>query len=355
MVDRWRRLAVGAGLALVLGSTTFVSPAGAATLSCGQTITTNTTLDNDVGPCANDGIIIGANNITFNLNGHRIFGTSEAGDGAGVLVQGRTGVVVRSGTVTDFDGGVVISGGSGNTVQQIVARDNVGDVSEQLFTDYGDGILVHNSNNNRILQNQTIHNGPFSGITLLGNSDNNLVQGNVSELNNLPNARPGHEGPGGNTQEDDGIRIETISAGVTPDANRFIGNTVRNNGLDGIAVFPLALDNILDGNIVTGNGALGNIRPGDGIHVFGRAQRTIVRNNRVTGNARHGIILDFFNPTGNPPGANRVERNISVQNGAAPNGFPAFDLADQNRFCDGNTWVGNQFVTKNNPGSDCIH
>ena len=363
MVDRWRKLAVGAGLALVLGSTTLVSTASAAVLSCGQTITTSTTLENDVGPCADYGIIIGADNIVFNLNGHRIFGTSEAGDGAGVYVLNRTGVTVRSGTVTDFDGGVVVEGGSGNTVQQIIARDNIGDVSELLFTDFGDGILVFQSNNNRILQNYAVHNGPFDGIGILGNSDGNLLQGNVVELNNVPDARPGHESPEGNEQEDDGIRLETISYPAntgkppdTPDNNRLLANTVRDNGLDGIAVFPLAKDNLLEGNVITGNGKLGNIRPGDGIHVFGRALRTIIRNNRVLSNARDGIILDFFDPFTFPtPNANRVERNISLQNGVDAKGFPAYDLADQNRFCDGNIWVANTFQTKNDPGSDCIH
>jgi hypothetical protein len=355
MVDRRRRRAVGAGFALVLGSTTFVSPAGAVTLSCGQTITISTTLDNDVGPCPDYGIIIGADGITFNLNGHRIFGTAEVGDGAGIYAAGRTGVTIRGGTVTDFDGGVVLDGGSGNTIQQIRARDNIGEFSEFAQTDFGDGILLLNSSNNRVMQNYAVHNGPYDGIGLLGNSDNNLVQSNVSEFNNLPTARPGHESPGGNTQENDGIRVETISATLSPDFNRLIWNTIRENGLDGIAVFPLAKDNLLEGNVITGNGKLGNIRPGDGIHVFGRAQRTIIRGNRAVANARHGIILDFFNPIGNPPGENRVERNISLQNGVDPKGFPAYDLIDQNRFCDGNIWVANTFNTKNDPGSDCIH
>ncbi|HEX7277588.1 MAG TPA: right-handed parallel beta-helix repeat-containing protein [Acidimicrobiales bacterium] len=348
-------LAAAASLAPLLGLTTMVTPAGAATLACGQTITVNTTLDNDVGPCSNDGIIVGANNITFNLNGHRIFGTATAGDGAGVLLSGRTGVTVRAGTVTDFDGGVVIEGGSGNTVQAMTVRDNIGNVSEQQFTDYGDGILVFNSGNNRVLQNSVVHNGPYSGITLLGNSDNNVVQSNSVERNDLPDARPGFESPEGNNQSNNGIRLETINNSAAPDFNRVFANVVRLSGFDGIAVFPLAKDNVLDSNTVTANGVLGTLRPGDGIHVFGRAQRTIVRTNRVIGNARHGIILDFFDPTMSPPGANRVERNTSLQNGVAPGRFPAFDLTDQNRFCDGNVWLANTFATKNDPGADCIH
>ena len=349
MVARWRKLALGAGLSLVLGSTTLVGPADAAVLSCGQTITTDTTLENDIGPCGDYGITIGASNITFNLNGHRIFGTGQAGDGAGVYAPNVTGVTIRNGTVSDFDGGVVIEGGSGNTVQQITARDNVGDVSVALSTDFGDGILLLNSTRNRVIQNQAVHNGPYSGITLLGNSDRNIVQGNVTELNNLA-------GQDGNVQEDAGIRLESITSSNTPDNNLVSANTVRNNGLDGISIFPGAKENLLEGNVITGNGLLGTIRPGDGIHVFGGALRNLVRNNQVMGNARHGIILDFFDPVTFPtPSQNLVERNVAVQNGVAPAGFPAYDLIDQNRFCAGNLWRQNTFNTKNDPGADCIH
>ena len=354
MATSWKRSAAAA--ALLAGFLGLSTTAAAATLSCGQTITTSTTLDNDVGPCSDYGIIIGASNITFNLNGHRIFGTPQAGDGAGIYVGNRTRVTIRAGTVSDFDGGIVVEGGSDHLIQQLTVRDNVGDVSLELFTDFGDGILLLSSSHNRVMQVVAERNGPYSGITLLGNSDDNLVQANVVRNNNLPDARPGHTSPGGvNVMEDDGIRLETITSSITPDNNRVLYNTVTGNGLDGIAIFPFAKNNLLDTNTVIGNGVLGNIRPGDGIHVFGRAQRNIVRLNRVLSNARHGIMLDFFDPLSNPPGENRVERNVSKQNAKAPGSFPAFDLIDANRFCGGNVWVANSFDTKNDPGSDCIH
>ena len=44
-------------------------PAQAAILTCGQTITQDTTLENDLGPCPNHGIVIGADGITIDLDG----------------------------------------------------------------------------------------------------------------------------------------------------------------------------------------------------------------------------------------------------------------------------------------------
>lgn len=63
--------------------------------------------------------MIGADGVTLDPNGHRVFGTEALGDGAGILVQGRTGVTVTNGTVSLFDAGVAILGGSGN---RVVAR-----------------------------------------------------------------------------------------------------------------------------------------------------------------------------------------------------------------------------------------
>ncbi|MCA1683588.1 MAG: hypothetical protein LC708_00425, partial [Actinobacteria bacterium] len=103
-----------------------VGPADAAILACGATITTDTVLENDVGPCENGGLVIGANNITLDLNGHQVFGRPGPTDGVGILLTTRTGVTVKNGTVHNFDGGVVIDGGSNNRVLYITARDNIG-------------------------------------------------------------------------------------------------------------------------------------------------------------------------------------------------------------------------------------
>jgi hypothetical protein len=45
---------------------------------CGQTITGDTTLDSDLTNCPGSGVVIGAENVTLDLNGHTI-----DGDGTG--------------------------------------------------------------------------------------------------------------------------------------------------------------------------------------------------------------------------------------------------------------------------------
>jgi len=80
------RRAVGLGVVVAvagLGST-LASPASAATLNCGQVLTKSTTLTADVGPCPRHGLIVRADNVVVDLNGHRVFGTPGPGNARAV-------------------------------------------------------------------------------------------------------------------------------------------------------------------------------------------------------------------------------------------------------------------------------
>ncbi len=294
-----RSLAPVVALVAFLLGTVLVGTAQAAHVTCGQTITQSTTLDSDVGPCPGTGIRIGASNITLDLGGRTVYGRQAPGEGAGILVDGRTGVTVRNGRVILFDAGVVLQGGSGNTVTNVVAQDNIGTAA----TDFGDGIAVFASSNNVIRRNRVQHNGPYSGISLVGNSDNNLIDGNTVQGNNIEFSAA--------TNQDDGIRVE----GPGVNGNIVSNNKVEGNGLDGIAVFAFAANtgNIIRGNTVRGNGFHNKShRLGSGIMIFGR--QTTIEGNRASRNA-------------------------------------AFDLQDINPNCDANIWRANS-GTRNQP---CIN
>ncbi|HEX3393082.1 MAG TPA: right-handed parallel beta-helix repeat-containing protein [Acidimicrobiales bacterium] len=324
-------LAVGAGV--------LAAPAAhAAGLSCGDTITANTTLTANLGPCPNNGLVIGADNIVLNLNGHTISGTPAPGDGAGVLIPGHTGVKVTNGTVTAFDGGVVIQNGGGNTVTRIVAKGNVGASPGTL---YGDGIAIEGSSGNQITQNSALRNGPFSGIGIYQNSDSdhpftsapavdNLVKNNTVQ-NNVACRE-------GNFCDNDGIRIEP---GVSP-GNKIYTNKVTGNGLDGISLFGGVNGTNVSGNTVRNNGFNGAV-PGDGIRVFGF--NNTIASNIVNGNAQDGISVGrrSISPPGSlaPPNGrdNTIKFNTATRNGV-------HDLYDSNIDppCDNNRWTNNSFV-----------
>jgi len=314
-------------------------------VACGQTITVDTTLTGDVGPCPNNGIIIGANRVTLDLGGYRIFGTPSSGDGAGVLLRGRQSSVVRNGRVTDFDAGVVIIGGGRNTVTGIAARNNIGAAFGTTGPNalYGDGILIQGSTSNSVIDNVAENNGPFAGIGVVrGDSDHpgappadapfNLIQNN-SVVGNIACRRGG---PPFGFCDNDGIRIEPNVTDTEITENQVVGN-----GLDGISLFGGTTRNLVAANSVIANGFRGAVA-GDGIRVFGPGN-TIERNTTAR-NANSGISVARRAPSAgsfpatNPNGRrNTIRLNNSFEN-------RLFDLWDSNRSpdCDANVWSANQ-------------
>lgn len=337
----------------VLGAGVAPAVAQPATVACGTTITSSTVLHQDVGPCPGHGIIVGADDITLNLNGHRIVGSEGRVDGIGVYLFRRSGVTVTNGTVSGFEMGVGIEGGENNTVVRITAQDNYG----QSGSYGGDGIAILSSRHNRILRNRAIDNGPFSGIGIYSRIDNdhpretsgastdNLVANNeVLDNTRSRSGVPEHT-------DNDGIRLENDG-----ERNRILNNFVRGNGLDGIAVFADNFDHIVRGNTVSDNGFFRqSARRGSGIIVFNRSQRITVENNTVTGNADNGISIrgpittfggqHIVGSTNNVVRNNTAVGNVALPTIEHPIFGPAYDLHDGNPECDANDWFNNTYET----------
>jgi parallel beta-helix repeat protein len=107
--------------------------ASAAQVGCGDTITTNTKLHHNLTNCPNNGIVIGANGVTLNLNGHRIDGDGTPAVGCdpetefcdvGVVNDGHDGVTVKHGSVREFLYGVFVGRARHNRVLGISSRKN---------------------------------------------------------------------------------------------------------------------------------------------------------------------------------------------------------------------------------------
>ncbi|MFN2504592.1 MAG: nitrous oxide reductase family maturation protein NosD [Acidimicrobiales bacterium] len=301
---------IGAASSVLLslaGLVASAGPASAGHVGCGDFIFASTVLDSDIGPCG-VGLTIVADNITLDLNGHTISGREGPGDGPGVLIDGRTGVVVKNGTVTQFDAGVAIEGGSGNTVENMRIVDNRGDFS----TDYGDGIAVFVSTENVIRNNIVQNNGPYDGIGLIG-ADRNTVEGNQVLFNNMDVGTSG-------------IRLENIGLN-SADGNLVLNNVVQSSGNHGIQLFARAKDNIIRGNQSFRNRV-------DGITVAAGGTRNLIENNSSRFNGRDGIRISAA--AGTVPAAtnNTIRRNSATGN-------VVFDLRDLNVNCDANIWTGN--------------
>ena len=302
---------------------TSAGPAAANHVACGAIITQSVTLDADLGPCPGDGLVVRAGNVTVNLNGKRIFTNNGPGNHAGVRLAnpanptGLNGVTVRNGTIQGFDAGVAIFSGSRHRVHSLLLQNNINPGGENQACDLGDGIAVQNSDDNRIENNRLVNNGPFGGVSLIEDSDRNLVRNNSLQGHNIR----GIVGCG-NANQDEGIRIE----GPGANDNRIETNSVADSALAGLGIHghrgcqaapgsePPNTGNLILTNLVTRTA--NNPEP-DGIHVleqgpFGTvvcaAFGNTISGNKSIGNARHGIRIPGTS-TGNTINNNQTNNN----------------------------------------------
>lgn len=323
----WRRTAIhrrsrqvaGVGtLALAMLGVGFVGTGEAAEVGCGAVITANTTLHSDIGPCPADGLVVTAGNIKLNLNHKHVFADNGAGDNAGVRLANVHKVTVSGGTVEGFDGGVVIMGGGGNAVRHVTAKNNMNDVGDPPC-DLGDGIAIFDSNENTIMGNRALHNGPYSGISVVGDADRNLIRGNVASDNNIEAGG----GCGINPLQDEGIRIEGPGAnGNRVQFNRVSRNLLSGVGLHGYVCSDAGGDEVQpanSGTVVEGNIArdTAGTSIASGINFLEQGPAGIVcasfgntvNNNTSTGNESEGIFVAYSSHD------NVINRNVVNENG----------------------------------------
>ncbi|MCA1683637.1 MAG: DUF11 domain-containing protein, partial [Actinobacteria bacterium] len=325
-----------AGVDPFLGNNVATAETAVGDVGCGQVLSRSTRLREDIGPCPGDGIIIGADGITVNLGGHTIFGFEGPGSGnaAGIRFPMRRRVTVLNGTVSGFDGGVLINGGRSNQVRNMTISDNVGP-DDAFNAELGDGIAIFDSPSNRIVDNVITGNGIFDGIGVLGGaSDGTIIAGNTVD----GTIGPSDGGPAGQ-----GIIVNAAGLGVN-DGSIIVGtriedNIVRGSGSAGVANINSVDSQILT-NVVEDNGLANAQGNGIGLQLGPASQasatRALVQGNEVHGNGGDGIHVRYG------ASENRIIGNDAADNGALANEwFRYFDLRDYNPDCDANIWNAN--------------
>jgi parallel beta-helix repeat protein len=297
-------------VAAALGSVASAGPAfGSTRPACGDTVTVSTTLRADLRDCPDDGLVIGADGITLDLNGHTVDGDAiSGGDDVGIREAGHHSVVIRHGTVQEFDHAVRLIGASHNLVLQIVAvRNGDAEIGRAILLDTGSdwnrierndassngrsGVAVLDSRHNLIARNRTSFNG-VAGMGIFGGADNRVISNVVTD--NADNGIFWGSGTTGGSVEGNqisrnfgnGLVIEE-DEGAAVLHNRLVGN--GNN----LAVF--GNRNLLRGNVAIAGPGCTDPACGFGVTIEGGAGN-VVTGNIVLGSLRDGIRVDTFAP-----------------------------------------------------------
>jgi parallel beta-helix repeat protein len=302
--------------------------ASASHISCGEKITTDTTLDSDLVNCRNNGIVIGADGVTLNLNGHTIDGDGKRFAACprrkacdiGVVSIGHDGVTVRGGSVRQFDVGVLVGSARRGRVlgvsstrnrffgfavfdsARILVRDSSG--SDNPAPD-GDGMGLFGSHDVRILHNSFRRN--FEPGIHIDESSNNLIQGNLFSQN-----APGILITASNrnhVRRNRSVRDRSEAVLVSPGNRNVIArNRVFRAGV-GIAVED-GRGNLVAHNVVVG--ARLGIRLGIHPEPFGGGSN-IIRRNLVRGSGGDAFRVDKKDDH------SLLRRNVAI--GAGDDGF----------------------------------
>jgi parallel beta-helix repeat protein len=348
-------------------SSALAVPATAAkpvTVSCGQVITRDTTLANDLTNCHTIGLVVGADDVTLDLNGHTVDGDGVA-DFEGINVDRHDRVTIRNGTITDFVEGVAVLFSKGTRVRDLtiarerhvavfvtdsrnvkVERTAASEIAfAGLFATRSRGVRLRNSSvtasgagiATRLSDHLTIAGNSLSqnqgpGINLsdatresdvehnaLVNNEDGIVLDNGATRNVVARNAVSGSGAGAVLVAADANRVDhnTLTGGVFAgvvvigsDRNRLTRNSITGSGHDPDAEAGIHLASNDDGstsdaNVIAGNDLIGDAP--DGLLIDPGQRRNRVERNRANGNADDGIDVDA-------PGT-RIARNAASGNG----------------------------------------
>jgi parallel beta-helix repeat protein len=304
----WTRLGpfFAAALAALACFALSATQALATHVQCGDVITQDTTLDSDLIDCPGDGLVIGADNITLDLNGHLIDGDgTRPADPCGIDVgvvngeellfgcppppAGHDGVTIENGVVHEFDSGVSLGAASHGAVRGMTMThagiDLLGGSADNLVTQNsvsdGGGISLREAGpDNRIEQNSAFDNRSVftgAGIYISGSADGNRIERNLLAGNDV--GLFASDAFGVTLIKDNAVLDNNVGIWLIESQNKRIeGNHVlRSNGTpdrftpggDGISVDDR-------GNEIVGN--ISSRNRGDGIEVTVHADNTVARN-----------------------------------------------------------------------------
>ena len=282
-------------------------------------ITTDTTLRADLIGCVGDGLVVAADGITLNLNGHVVTGdTLENPDDVGIRVTGQRDVTVTNGSVGGFWRGVLFEESPDGLATDLSVHDNTrrgivfadgsdrGQVRHNVSKDNrASGIAIVASDGGTVSHNRSLGNIGGAGVRLEGATyasvTNNALNGDSFGLQIEDGA---DNRITDNTMADE----EETSVAIEFSGRNFITRNRMTHSGGGVSIGGG------NDNVITDNQILHSIGPdGIGIQIVG--SRNLIARNSVVDSVRYGIEVDDFQEPGYTPATANILRGNVVNGG----------------------------------------
>ena len=332
------------------------------TATCGQTITSSVTIDNDLTCTTSQILIIGADNIVIDCTNHKLTGNTA---NVGIDLSSRTNVTIKNCIINNTNYGIYLWSSSNNNLTNNTAYNNSNGIRLESNSNYNNltnntaynnsnaGIRIEYSNTTTIINN-SFYNNKYDGIFLVyanNNTLNNNTAYNNSEgiylfessnntltNNTAYNSTYGiliQQSSNNNTltnntaynNSDSGIRIESSSNNNTLTNNTayknsygiYLYNNANNNTLTNNTAYNNTEGLYLSGsryNLITGNNASEN---GNAILLFHSDYNVVTKNtanhNRYSGIGGMGfaVMASSYNVFDNNTASNLNDEGFNVQ------------------------------------------
>jgi hypothetical protein len=296
------------------------------TVNCGDTITASVALAADL-TCTGDGLVIGADNVTVDLAGHRLAGN---GTGTGITLKKSSGRVsnatIKDGTITRFATGLFLGpNGATNTTINMVTFTGDGTGTDHASIDLGpsavQGLRIAQVTVTQAGGNILQASGEVGGAVDITGSH---FSGGALEIH-----EPGRV-PITLTVTDDsfdnaGLDLMSVDGSTIAQSSFTNSRILDQCDGDGGDTFK---DNIFTGSIqalvighmshetITGNHFTDN-RVGLYLHLFNGDTGISITGNSFTNNGAAGVLLDDQNTAPQPI---EIRANTASGNGASPAG-----------------------------------
>jgi hypothetical protein len=271
--------------ALALSASAAFADGGVTTVHCGQTLTHSVKLANDLTNCPGDGLVIGADGITVDLNDHTIDGTVTQTNCDPTEVPrigihdagGYDDVKIIGGTVQQFDGGIRATDVNDSRVHDLNAHDaRFGGIDLEAGFPSGTQPV-----GNRVDHNDVSGSRCGSAINLFNG------QGNRFDHNRVRDAQTGI----------------SVCCGPATNANIIEDNSVAHTANFGILVFAAGVARVQRNDLVdigSGDDGCAALNNCIGINIGGDGSGTVVNHNAITRSWNAGIEVDTCFDCGGP-------------------------------------------------------
>jgi len=214
-------------------------------VTCGSVVSGTVTLRKNMN-CSDDGLIIGEDATTLNLNGFSIQGPGKDSSNAGISVTKDNIKILGPGVVSGFETGILLTGGGEISVKSVILQNNqigtfftgsdTSSVEENIMRNNDVAVAGHSANDLEITSNIMDVN-VLAGITLV-NTHGSTIAGN--SIQESQNGIFFDSQSSGNIATLNNLRDNTVdlnnSDGLVPtsNANTFLGNTCVKSDPDGL-------------------------------------------------------------------------------------------------------------------------